>query len=158
MNIAFPNSVREKISVTTVKDTNIVRISVTDANRFFARDFANVLAESHDSMLTYGFELKTAQRTFIESQIPINDQALREANDRLGDFKERSEIIQLSDKSSLLVNQISHYDLRLEPLLQLEEAHIGFLLPRTLHRRQRHHLRSTADNDQKRRGDLKEAQ
>lgn len=128
MNIAFPNSVKEKISVTTVKDTNIVRISVTDANRFFARDFANVLAESYDSMLTsIARNSKTAQRTFIESQIPINDQALREANDRLGDFKERSEIIQLSDKSSLLVNQISYYDLRLEPLkLQLEEAYIGF--------------------------------
>ncbi|NLZ77030.1 MAG: polysaccharide biosynthesis tyrosine autokinase [Spirochaetales bacterium] len=125
--IAFPGSVKEKISVTTVKDTNIVRISVTDADRFFARDFANVLAESYDSMLTsIARNSKTAQRTFIESQIPINDQALREANDKLGDFKERSEIIQLSDKSSLLVNQISYYDLRLEPLrLQLEEAHIG---------------------------------
>ena len=127
MDIAFPNSVREKISVTTVKDTNIVRISVTDANRFFARDFANVLAESYDNMLTsIARNSKTAQRTFIESQIPINDQALKEANDKLGDFKERSEIIQLSDKSSLLVNQISYYDLRLEPLrLQLEEAYIG---------------------------------
>ncbi len=124
----FPGSVKEKISITTVKDTNIVRISVTDANRFFARDFANVLADSYDSMLTLiARNSKTAQRTFIESQIPINDQALREANDRLGDFKERSEIIQLSDKSSLLVNQISYYDLRLEPLkLQLEEAYIGF--------------------------------
>lgn len=121
------DSMREKISVTTVKDTNIVRISITDANRYFAQDFANTLAQSYDSMLTsIARNSKTAQRTFIESQIPINDQALREANDHLGDFRERSEIIQLSDKSSLLVNQISYYDLRLEPLrLQLEEALIG---------------------------------
>jgi capsular exopolysaccharide synthesis family protein len=107
-----------------VKDTNIVRIKITDENPVFARDFANALASSYDTLLTgIAKNSKTAQREFIESQIPINDRALSAAGDALGDFRENSDIIQLTDKSSMLVEQISYYTQRLEPLkLQLREA------------------------------------
>jgi capsular exopolysaccharide synthesis family protein len=117
-------NLKERIVVSTVKDTNIVRIKVTDENPVFARDFANALASSYDTLLTgIAKNSKTAQREFIESQIPINDRALTAAGDALGDFRENSDIIQLTDKSSLLVEQISYYTLRLEPLkLQLQEA------------------------------------
>jgi len=119
-------NVKERIVVSTVKDTNIVRIAVTDANPAFARDFANALAASYDSLLTgIAKNSKTAQREFIESQIPINDRELSKAGDALGDFRENSDIIQLTDKSSLLVEQISYYTLRLEPLkLQLKESEV----------------------------------
>ncbi len=119
-------NVKERIVVSTVKDTNIVRIAVTDANPAFARDFANALAASYDSLLTgIAKNSKTAQREFIESQIPINDLELLKAGDALGDFRENSDIIQLTDKSSLLVEQISYYTLRLEPLkLQLKESEV----------------------------------
>lgn len=121
---AILESVRERIVVSTVKDTNIVRITVTDANRLFAKDFANALASSYDDLLTgIARNSKTAQREFIESQIPINNASLQHASDALGDFRENSDIIQLTDKSSLLVEQISYYALRLEPLmLQLDES------------------------------------
>jgi len=117
-------SVRGRIVVSTVKDTNIVRITVTDANRSFARDFGNALASSYDDLLTgIAKNSKTAQREFIQFQIPINDGSLQSASDALGDFRENSDIIQLTDKSSLLVEQISYYTLRLEPLkLQLNES------------------------------------
>ena len=117
-------SVKDHIVVSTVKDTNIVRITVTDANRSFARDLANALASSYDNLLTgIAKTSKTVQREFIQSQIPINDKALQIASDALGDFRENSDIIQLTDKSSLLVEQISYYTLRLEPLrLQLDES------------------------------------
>ncbi|MDT4762338.1 polysaccharide biosynthesis tyrosine autokinase [Sphaerochaeta sp. PS] len=116
--------VKDRIVVSTVKDTNIVRITVTDANPAFARDLANALASSYDNLLTgIAKNSKTAQREFIQSQIPINDHALQLASDALGDFRENSDIIQLTDKSSLLVEQISYYALRLEPLrLQLDES------------------------------------
>ncbi|MGB4405251.1 MAG: polysaccharide biosynthesis tyrosine autokinase [Sphaerochaeta sp.] len=117
-------NVKDRIVVSTVKDTNIVRITVTDANRSFARDLANALALSYDNLLTgIARNSKTAQREFIQSQIPINDESLQKASDALGDFRETSDIIQLTDKSSLLVEQISYYTLRLEPLkLQLNES------------------------------------
>jgi capsular polysaccharide biosynthesis protein len=119
-------NVKERIVVSTVKDTNIVRIAVTDASPAFARDFSNALAASYDSLLTgIAKNSKTAQREFIESQIPINDAELSNASDSLGDFRENSDIIQLTDKSSLLVEQISYYTLRLEPLkLQLKESQV----------------------------------
>jgi capsular exopolysaccharide synthesis family protein len=117
-------NVKNRIVVSTVKDTNIVKITVTDQNPAFARDLSNALAASYDELLTgISKNSKTAQREFIESQIPINDRALSIASDALGDFRETSDIIQLSDKSSLLVEQISYFTLRLEPLkLQRIEA------------------------------------
>ena len=114
---AVLGKVKDRIVVSTVKDTNIVRITVTDASPEFARDFSNALASSYDNMLTgIAKNSKTVQREFIESQIPINDRMLSLASDALGDFRENSDIIQLTDKSSLLVEQISYYALRLEPL------------------------------------------
>ncbi|NBK22885.1 MAG: capsular biosynthesis protein, partial [Spirochaetia bacterium] len=117
-------NVKERIVVSTVKDTNIVRITVTDASRDFARDLSNALASSYDNLLTgIAKNSKTVQREFIQSQIPINDASLQRASDALGDFRENSDIIQLTDKSALLVEQISYYTLRLEPLkLQLKES------------------------------------
>lgn len=117
-------AVKNRIVVSTVKDTNIVRITVTDANPKFAQDLANALASSYDNLLTgIAKNSKTAQREFIESQIPINDASLTHASDSLGEFRENSNIIQLTDKSSMLVEQISYYTSRLEPLqLQLKES------------------------------------
>lgn len=119
-------NVRERVVVSTVKDTNIVKIAVTDQSPAFARDFANALASTYDNLLTgIAKNSKTAQREFIEAQIPLNDNTLSRASDALGDFRENSEIIQLSDKSSMLIEQISYYTLRLEPLkLQLGEAQV----------------------------------
>lgn len=121
---AVLGNVKDRMVVSTVKDTNIVRITVTDANRSFARDLANALASSYDDLLTgIARNSMTAQREFIQSQIPLNDNSLQMASDELGDFRENSDIIQLTDKSSLLVEQISYYTLRLEPLkLQLNES------------------------------------
>lgn len=116
--------VKERTSVTTVKDTNLVRITVTDQNPLFARDFANALAESYNELLgSIARNSKTIQRQFIESQIPINEQQLQHAAYALSQFREESNFIQLSDKSKLLSQKIAYFQLRREPLaLQLEEA------------------------------------
>lgn len=42
------SGIGKRTTVTTVKDTNIVRITVTDQNALFARDFANALVESYN--------------------------------------------------------------------------------------------------------------
>lgn len=121
-------NVKNRIVVSTVKDTNIVKITVTDQNPAFARDLSNALASSYDVLLTgISKNSKTAQREFIESQIPLNDRALSVASDALGDFRETSDIIQLSDKSSLLVDQISYFTLRLEPLKLQKHESLSFI-------------------------------
>ncbi len=115
---------KEKVSVGTVKDTNIVRITVSDQNLVFAADFANALAASYDELLTsIARNSQAAQREFIESQIPVNEDQQRAAADALGKFRETTDIIQLSEKSSLLVQKIAYFQMRREPLrLQNEEA------------------------------------
>ncbi|MGD1817077.1 MAG: GumC family protein [Pleomorphochaeta sp.] len=117
-----PNS--DKISVSSVKDTKLVSITVTDENPQFAADFANALSVSYDNLLTsIARNSKTTQREFLEKQIPINEKELKDASDKLSDYKEESGVLQLTEKSSLLVNQISYYELRKEPLkLQKIEA------------------------------------
>lgn len=116
--------VKERSSVTTVKDTNIVRITVTDQNKLFARDFANALAASYNELLgAIARNSKTVQKEFIQSQIPLNEAQLQQAADELGKFREESNYIQLSDKSKLLSEKIAYFQLRREPLaLQLNEA------------------------------------
>ncbi|WP_422479768.1 GumC family protein [Pleomorphochaeta sp. DL1XJH-081] len=118
--------VSKRTTVTTVKDTNIVRITVTDQNPQFARDFANALVESYNELLgTISRTSKTIQKEFIQSQLPINERQLQEAADALGAFREESNYIQLSDKSKLLSEKIAYFQLRREPLaLQLREAEL----------------------------------
>ena len=120
-------SIVARTSVTTVKDTNIVRITVRDQNKVFARDFANAIAESYDDLLgSIARNSKTVQKEFIQSQIPLNEQQLKRAADQLGTFREESKYIQLSDKSKLLSEKIAYFQLRREPLmLQLQESIIA---------------------------------
>ncbi|MCY1152732.1 MAG: polysaccharide biosynthesis tyrosine autokinase [Sphaerochaetaceae bacterium] len=114
----------DAISVSSVKDTKLVSISVTDENPRFAADFANALSVSYDNLLTkIAKNSKTSQREFLEQQIPINEEELKEASDKLSDYKEESGVLQLTEKSTMLVEQISYYELRKEPLnLQKIEA------------------------------------
>ena len=120
------SGIGKRTTVTTVKDTNIVRITVTDQNALFARDFANALVESYNELLgTISKTSKTIQKEFIQSQLPINEQQLQAAADALGRFREESNYIQLSDKSKLLSEKIAYFQLRREPLgLQLREAEL----------------------------------
>lgn len=123
-NVVVSTELKKRINVSTVKDTNIVKISVTDANAQFAADFANAIACSYNDLLgTIARNSKTMQKTFIEEQIPLNEQQLQEAALALGTFREESNIFQLSDKSKLLSEKIAFFQLFREPLmLQLNEA------------------------------------
>lgn len=126
-NPSVLGNIKERTTVSTIKDTNIVSITVRDQNKVFARDFANALAESYDSLLgAIARNSKTVQKEFIQSQIPLNEQELKRAADQLGLFREESNYIQLSDKSKLLSEKIAYFQLRREPLmLQLQEANIA---------------------------------
>ena len=123
-NEGVVGNVKSRTNVSTVKDTNIVRIKVTDQSPQFARDFANALAESYNELLgSIARNNKTVQKEFIQSQIPINNEQLQNAADALGRFREESNYIQLSDKSKLLSAKIAYFQLRREPLaLQLNES------------------------------------
>ncbi|MFA5570739.1 MAG: GumC family protein [Sphaerochaetaceae bacterium] len=120
-------NVKGRTTVSTVKDTNIVRITVTDKIPEFARDFANALAESYNQLLgEIARNTKSVQKEFIQRQIPLNMAQLVEATDQLTKFREESNIMQLSDKSKLLSEKIAYFQLRREPLfLEVQEAKLS---------------------------------
>ncbi|MBK5202024.1 MAG: AAA family ATPase, partial [Spirochaetaceae bacterium] len=111
------SSTSKAISVTSVKDTNLVSISITDENPKFAADLANAIATSYDTLLTgIAKTSKTTQRVFLEKQIPLNEEELQKAANALSDYKEESGVIQLDKKSPSLVTQIAYFDIKEEPL------------------------------------------
>ncbi|MCH3916738.1 MAG: polysaccharide biosynthesis tyrosine autokinase [Spirochaetia bacterium] len=113
----LPDDVSHIISVSNASDTNIVKISVTDENPQFARDFANAIAKSYDDLLTsIAKSSKTVQREFLEKQIPANEADLETASDKLAAYKESTGIDQLTQQAQTLVTQIAYFDLRKHPL------------------------------------------
>ena len=121
------SAIKMKLTVTTVKDTNLVKISLTNESPAFAHDFIAALCTSYNTTLTeIARNSKSAQREFIENQIPKNDEELKKATDALGNFRKDSDIIQLSDKTSLLVSETVFYQMKIEPLqMEMNEAKVG---------------------------------
>lgn len=108
----------KKVSVTTVSDTNVVKITVSDSNPQFCRDLVNAIVTSYSEVLnTIAKNSKTAQREFLEEQIPLNEAKLAEAMQKLADFKQESGIIQLTEKNTILSKNVSNLQLQKEPLL-----------------------------------------
>ncbi len=112
-----------KVSVSTVNSTKVVSITVTDQNPQFCADYANAIASSYSSLLSgIARNSKSAQREFLEQQIPITEALLDTASDELAAYRETSGVIQMTEKSSILTKSIASYQMMTEPLkLQLIE-------------------------------------
>lgn len=111
------------ITVSPVKDTRIVKISVQHANPELATDIANQLAEVYNEKLAdlSKRDVRT-KREFIESQIPIIEADLRKATDALKEFKEIYKIYVLEEHARSLLQILSKYDQQYNDLsLQLNE-------------------------------------
>ncbi|MCR4675813.1 MAG: polysaccharide biosynthesis tyrosine autokinase [Sphaerochaetaceae bacterium] len=114
---------KEKISVSTVSNTKIVTITVKDTNPKFCADFANALLSAYSDMLTeIAKNSKSSQVAFIEEQIPKTEKLLEAAAVELSEYKEKSGVDYLAEKSSVLSTKIAMCQLEIEPLkLQLIE-------------------------------------
>ena len=98
-------------------DTNLVTISAVNENPQFTADLANSVAQNYDNLLTgIAKNSKTIQKEFLENQIPLNEAELKQASNKLSDYREASGIMQLNEKASSLVNQIAFFDINKEPL------------------------------------------
>ncbi len=112
------------VSVSTVSSTKVVKVTVEDGNPEFCADYANAILEAYTEMLTrISKNSKSAQREFLETQIPETEALLDEASQNLADFKETSGIMQMTQKNTLLTSNIAAFQLEKAPLnLQLVEV------------------------------------
>ena len=114
----------KKVSVKTVSNTKVIQLTVSDKNPQFCADFANAILDAYTEMLTrIAKNSKSAQREFLETQIPATEALLAEASVALSDYKEQSGITQMTQKNTLLTTKIASFQLQIEPLrLQMIEA------------------------------------
>ena len=118
------SSFSKVVSVSTVSSTKVVKITVENGNPQFCADYANAILEAYTEMLTrISKNSKSAQREFLETQIPETEALLDEASEKLADFKETSGIMQMTQKNTLLTSNIAAFQLEKAPLsLQLVEV------------------------------------
>ncbi len=112
------------ISVSTVKDTNIVRISVENDDYLLARDMANTLAVVYNNLLKdlaqNDFSIR---REFIESQIGPAAANVVDAENKLREFKEENGIFLLDEEAKVLLEYITSYEQQIDPYrIQKSEA------------------------------------
>ena len=120
---SLAKTLSEIVTVSPVKDTRIVKISVQHANPALATDIANKLAEVYNQKLAdlSKRDVRT-KREFIESQIPLIEADLRQATDALKEFKETYKIYVLEEHAKSLLQILSNYDQQYNNLsLQLNE-------------------------------------
>lgn len=118
------NSLTSSISVSTVKDTNIVRISVENEDYLLARDIANTLASVYNNLLKDLAQNDfTIRREFIESQIGPASGNVIDAENRLREYKEDNDVFLLDEEARVLLEHITEYEKQIDPyLIQKGEA------------------------------------
>ncbi|MGC9384893.1 MAG: GumC family protein, partial [Kosmotogaceae bacterium] len=112
------------ITVSPVKDTSIVRISVQHDDPILAKDIANTLATVYNSKLAELAKRDVAMRkNFIESQIPTLEKELNEATESLREYKEETGIYVLQEQARWVLQMLTKYDEQYNTLqVQLEET------------------------------------
>lgn len=118
------NMIAKMITVTTVKDTSIVKVSVQNPDPELAKNVANELANVYNEMLQkFSKNEYTARRMFIESQIPKVEQELKQVEDELKRFKEKNKIYVLNVEAQNLLNTVYQLDTQINNYkIQIEET------------------------------------
>lgn len=115
-------SMEDKVTVSTVKDTSLVEITVSDSSPEFACDYANALAISYNELLTQ-IARKATQTSldFLDAQIPINLKETEEATRALAEFQVKNNILQVTQDSKEALLEYNYLLKRRAPL-ELEVA------------------------------------
>jgi len=96
-----------QVQVERVKGTSLIEISAISANSKETARIANTLAEAfqEDNFATRSQQVREAKK-FIEEQLQRVGSRLRKAEERLGAFQEKNEIILLPEETKAVLNQL----------------------------------------------------
>lgn len=117
-------SLSDMITVSPVKDTSIVKISVQNPDPELAKNIANELANVYNELLQkFSKSEYTVRRQFIEEQIPVLEKELKILEDELRKFKEKNKIYVLDVEAQNLLNAVYNFDNQINQYkIQLEET------------------------------------
>jgi len=112
------------VTVSPVKDTKVVKISVQHPDPKLATDIANKLAEVYNQLLmSLSKNQYTAKRKFIEEQIPKIESELKSVEEEIRKFKEENNFFVLDEEAKWLLQMLSQYDNQLNEVeIQIEET------------------------------------
>lgn len=115
--------IKSWMSVSPVKDTRIVRLSIQHEDPVLATKLANAIATAYNERLKELSQTEyTLRRTFIEQQIPKVEEKLVQEQERLKQFKEKNQIFALSEEAKSILSMLSNYDSEYNRLnLELQE-------------------------------------
>ena len=117
-------ALNEWITVSPVKNTKIVKISVQHPDPFLATNIANKLAEKYNELLRdLSKNQYTAKRKFIEEQIPKIEDDLKRIEEEIRKFKEKNNVFILDEEAKWLLQMLSRYDSQLNSVnIQIDET------------------------------------
>jgi len=117
-------SLSDMITVSPVKDTSIVKISVQNPDPELAKNIANELANVYNELLRkFSKSEYTVRRQFIEEQIPALEKELKALEDEIRKFKEKNKIYVLNVEAQNLLNAVYNFDNQINQYkIQLEET------------------------------------
>jgi len=102
---------REKISVDTVVNTRLLEVTVSSPDPEMAKKIANTVAEVFIRRnISSQRRESNAALSFLSDQVEKVGERLREAEERLKEYKEKESFGELSEQARLLVNQLSELE------------------------------------------------
>lgn len=120
----FINGIRDRISVSIVPQTNVIKISATSDDPKDAQELANAyaLVFIDDSRMVNQAEARAA-REFIEEQLKLVSADLKAAEEALLAFKKEADTVSPTDETKAVLSQLTS--------LEAEKAEIGMALLET---------------------------
>lgn len=111
------NTVQSWVTVSPVQNTNMVQISVQNANPTLAASVANDLAMVYNNQLRdLAKQQYTLQAQFIESQIPSVETSLNDYETQIRTFEEQNGVYELNSEASFLFQALTSYDQQINTL------------------------------------------
>jgi polysaccharide biosynthesis transport protein len=116
-----PEELLERFRIKAISGADILQISYQSSDPAYAAAIVNAVVNEYiTSNVSANREEAAAARRFIDSQLPITEAAVGKAELALRQFKERDNIIALSQETGQAVTSIGNLD------TQLDQARVAF--------------------------------
>lgn len=117
------NILRGKLSVSPVRDTNILTLTVTATSPFEAAFLANTYAEQYEVYSSRSNQGEVKSMTdFLKEQLDIVKGKLKNSEQRIKNFKESEGFVSLPEETNILIQNVARFETQYNELMFQYEA------------------------------------